>query len=163
MKISLLPLMLAGLLGSGLARAQTAIVPLDLPTCERVIAGHYGGRLPLAVDGQTVRKSVQCLPGVSKPVLIHHEDQVQESLSADELARMRPAVQRTGPDNALVRQRCAQPAFRALLALADVSFRLYAQDAELGTVLISADMCPPPAPARTARGDRRASAARQAS
>lgn len=60
MKISLLPLMLAGLLGSGLAWAQTATVPLDLPTCERVIAGRYGGRLPLAVDDQTVRRAVPC-------------------------------------------------------------------------------------------------------
>lgn len=115
MKIALLPLLLAGLLGSGLVRAQTATAHLDLPTCERVIAGHYGGRLPLAVDDQTVRRVVQCLPGVTKPVLIHHEDQVQEAISADELARMRPVVQRTGQSNALVRQRCAQPAFRALL------------------------------------------------
>lgn len=154
-KTVVLPWFVCGLQVSAPASAQGVAPSFDLATCERVMAAFYDGRLPVQVDGLTVRRAVECRPGVTKPVLIHHEDQVQETVSPEELARMRPAVQRTGRDNPLVCQRCAQPAFRALLGMADVAFRLHAREDELGTVLISEDMCPTHPLPGSASGDQR--------
>lgn len=140
------------LAGAVQASAQTPPVlsglpPLDVAACERLLAQVYGNRLPLQVDAQTVRRAVRCRPGQTRPVLIEHDDHVLEVLTPNELARIRPAVQRTGRDNALVRQRCAEAAFRDWLDWADMAFRLYVGPDLLGTVHIRSELCVAPVPA----------------
>jgi hypothetical protein len=131
-----------GVLLASQAGAQGVLSPLaDLPACERLVADVYKGRLPMPVGGQLMRRAVSCLPGQTKAVLIRHEDHVLEDLPAHDIDRIRPSIQLTGPENPLVRLRCSEPAFRALLEMADVEFQLVASRAPLGTIRITSGMC----------------------
>jgi hypothetical protein len=131
-----------GILPASQAGAQVVSSPLaDLPACERLVADVYQGRLPMTVAGRLLRRAVSCLPGQTKAVLIHHEDHVQENVPAHDVGRIQASVQLAGRENPLVRLRCSQPAFRELLGMADVEFRLIASDTPLGTIRITSDMC----------------------
>lgn len=131
-----------GILAANPAGAQVVLSPLaDLPACERLVADMYKGRLPMPVGVNLVRQAVSCRAGQTKAVLIHHEDRVLEDLSIQDIDRIRPSIQLTGFNNPLVRLRCSEPAFRELLAMADVEFQLVASRAPLGTIRITHSMC----------------------
>lgn len=139
-------------LAAASAQAITPGVVLNQSTCERMLTAIYAGRLPLVVGHNTERRSARCVPSAGQRITIEHHDHVLEDVTPEALARVRPAVQRVGAANALVRQRCAQPAFRDFLHYADVEFHLYARDEPLGVVRISVGMCDPQILANKSKG-----------
>jgi hypothetical protein len=121
--------------------ARVDVPPLSSVGCYQLVKDVYGDRLPMPVSGQLVRHAVLCLPGQTKAVQIQHVDHVLEVLSAEDIGRYRPSIGRKGLQNPLVRKHCADPAFRALLDLADVEFLLMANNEPLGAIQITAAMC----------------------